>query len=140
MVSLIHWVEFYLYLPIVIYIFLENTLFVEKEAFSKNKQEADWLEGKCPSFCFLPMGLAVCSGTLCLCSVSLLSPHNSTGSSLQFLLKDCCLVQSYSVLFKKNPKVGFYSFRNKSAAFWDLKTNYAAALQGLYLLLLPAKI
>lgn len=41
MVRLIHWVEFYLYLPIVIYIFLENTLFVEKEAFSKNKQEAD---------------------------------------------------------------------------------------------------
>lgn len=92
-----------------------------------------------PQFLFSAYG-ASCLQWDTVCSVSLLSPHNSTGSSLQFLLKDCCFVQSFSVLFKTNQTVGFYSFRNKYAAFWDLKTHYAAALQGLYLLLLREKI
>lgn len=92
-----------------------------------------------PQFLFSAYG-ASCLQWDTVCSVSLLSPHNSTGGSLQFLLKDCCFVQSFSVLFKTNQTVGFYSFRNKYAAFWDLKTHYAAALQGLYLLLLLEKI
>lgn len=106
-----------------LHIFGKDIVWGKRGLFKKiNKQEADWLKRKCPSFCFLPMGPVVCSGTLCLCSVLLLSPHNWSGSSLQFLLKDCCLVHSHS------------------PTFGDLNCIHAAALQGLHLPLLPTKI